>query len=331
MARFLLLALFATSCLQSATADTETQATLKRIQDLEARLERAETLIRQLMEQKSSLDSTFDRPAPVAAPEVVASQTPPPRETMPQELLPTLGLIGASASFVSGTHSGPYSTNPGTYFSGSVNLPLRKVPGGLLLYEFSAGLTRSSADLQVTSNVAQVANLAVLGPSQLNDALQGTGSAPFPVTVNTRSRVDLLQVVPFGFKYQSKLLDRWRIRPYANLGFGLFVTISNQTSLTGLRPEANLPPALLTSLDALFGNGAPFGGALIGGQIAASRELTAMGIPSGQGGISPGFQSGGGFEWRLSPRLSLGLDFRRNRLATGAAFTTVAPRTSFHF
>ena len=329
MLRLLFLAVAGITCVQSATPPSPTeQETLQRIRDLEARLERAEALIRQLMDKQGSptiLESTLDKPAPVAAPEVTRSESAPAvaPQRMPQELLPNLGLIGASASFAAGTHTGSYSTGPGTYFSGSVSLPLARAPRGLWLYEFSAGITRGSAQLKVTSNVAQVANIAVLGPSQINDALNGTGAAPFPVRIDTRSQIDLLQVVPFAIKYQSDALNRWRLRPYAIAGLGLFVTISNQTSTTGLRPNSGL--------ESIFGNGAPFGGSLIGGQLTAARELTALGIPSGQGGISPGFQTGGGIEWRWRPRLSFGVDVRYNRLSTGASFFTIAPRSTFHF
>jgi hypothetical protein len=313
------------------------QEALKRIAELEARLARAEALIEQLLARSASptpapvIEELTAKPAAVPAPEVIASQTPPVRQTMPQELLPNLGLIGAVASFSAGIHSGPYATSRGDYLGGSVALPLLRAPGGQLLYEFSAGLTRSSGNLRVRSNVAQVANLAVLGAAGLNDALIGAGAAPFPVDVDTRSRVDLLQVVPFGLRYQARGLDRWRLRPYLAAGFGLYVTLSTQTTLTGLRPNATLPPELTRALNGLFGNGAPFGGALIGGQITAARELTALGLPSGQGGLSPGMQTGGGIEWRIRPRFSLGADIRWNRLSNGISFFTVAPRSSFHF
>lgn len=329
MTRVLLLAGLATVCGWSATQEEA----LRRIAELEARLARAEALIEKLLSEKElpAIEVARATPAPVAAPEVVASQTPPAREGMPQELLPTLGQIGASASFLAGGQSGAYGTRRGTYFGGSVNLPLRKLPGGLLLYEFSAGLNRSLGDLTVTSNVAQVANLAVLGPGGLNDALTGTGAAPFPVRFATVSAVDVLQVVPFGFKYQARALERWRLRPYVNAGLGLYVTISNQQTQLGVRREANLPAELRSAVEGLFGNGAPFNGALIGGQITAANEVAGRGLPSGQGGLNPGVQLGGGLEWRAAPRLSIGVDFRWNRLSNGVGFVTLAPRTSFHF
>ncbi len=316
------------SCVAYAAATNKQDEAMQRIRELEQRLEKAEALIQQLLVRSAAppvIESTSSSVAPVPAPEVTRSeeQSMTGVRGMPQELLPNLGLIGASSSFSAGVHSGPYSGGRGTYLSGGVSLPLMKAPGGQLLYEFSAGLTRSDTQLRITSNVAQVANLAVLGPGQLTDALQGTGAAPFPVRVDSQSKIDLLQVLPFGLKYQNTSLSRWRLRPYVVMGFGLYVTISNQTTLTGLRNES--------ALTSLFGNGAPFGGALIGGQIAAAKELTALGIPSGQGGISPGFQTGGGLEWRMKPRFSWGLDLRWNMLGSGANFYTIAPRGTFHF
>lgn len=311
------------------------QEALQRIAELEARLARAEALIEQLMARTAAPATVVEemraKPAIEARPEVLASQTPPARQSLPQELLPNLGLIGAIASFSSGVNSGPYATGRGSFLGGSVALPLMRAPGGQLLYEFSAGLTRSSGDLRVRSNVAQVANLAVLGASGLNDALLGTGAAPFPVDVDTHSRVDLLQVLPFGLRYQARGLERWQLRPYLVAGLGLYVTLSTQTTLTGLRSNATLPPELTRALNGLFGTGAPFGGALIGGQITAARELTNLGLPSGQGGLTPGLQTGAGIELRLRSRFSLGADIRWNRLGNGVNFLTVAPRSSFHF
>lgn len=331
MRRLSIVAIAVLFCGGVVTGQSQEEA-LRRIAELEARLARAEALIAQLMAKgQPVVEEMTAKPAPVAAPEVVASQTPPERPRMPQELLPNLGLIGAVASFAAGGNSGPYATGRGSYLGGSVALPLMKAPGGQLLYEFSAGLTRSEGDLRVRSNVAQVANLAVLGAGGLNDALNGTGAAPFPVDVDTRSKVDVLQVVPFGLRYQARGLERWRLRPYVVAGFGLYVTLSAQTTVTGLRANANLPPELVRALGTIFGNGAPFGGGLIGGQITAARELTALGLPSGQGGVTPGLQTGGGIEWRVRPRFSLGADVRWNRLGNGIGFFTVAPRTSFHF
>ena len=305
-----------------------------RIAELEKRVARLEAALEKALKQI---------PAP---PEGVLADLPPSqprpqavnRNPAPQELLPSLGKIGATTSFVAGGHSGPFRLGSGTYFGGAIDLPLRLLPGGRLHYEISAGLMRSSTRFNVTSNVAQVANLAALatlnpqgGAANITAAVTGTGAAPFPVTVDAQNNMQLLQVVPFALKYVNTKLDRARFRPYAVVGFGTYVTITNQTAFPGVRADANLPPELRQAFDTLFGNRAPLGGALIGGQITAARELVERGVPSGQGDINIGLQSGGGFEWRMSKGFSLGLDFRWNRLQNGAHYSTFAPRAGWHF
>jgi hypothetical protein len=320
---------------QTAPASASEKALLERIQELDARLQRAEALIERLMADRPAttvLETSTSLPLPPKSPEVAQSETvqKPARTGPPQELLPNLGQIGAGASFLAGRHLGVFGGSGGSYFQGSVELPLLRLPGGKLAYEFSVGLARQQTSLRLTSNVAQVANLAVLGPGQLVDALRGTGSSPFPVSIQTTSDLSLLNVSPFTLKYRLHLLDRFRIRPYGLLGFGTYVTISSQFSGFGLRPEANLSAEQTALLNSLFGNGAPFGGSLIGGQLAASRELSALGVPSGQGGIDLGILGGAGVDWRLHPRFSLGVEYRFHRFG-GFQYSTIAPRGTFHF
>lgn len=319
---------------QTPTTPSE-RALLNRIEELDSRLQRAEALIERLLAERPAntlLERSLSSPPPAKNPEVAQSENlpKPPRTAPPQELLPNLGQIGASASFSTGRHFGVYGGSGGSYFQGSVELPLMRVPGGKLAYEFSAGLVRQQNSLRLTSNVAQIANLAVLGPGQLVDALRGSGASPFPVSIQATSDLSLLSVSPFTLKYRLHLLDRFRLRPYGMIGFGTYVSISSQNSQVGLRPEANLSAEQSALLTSLFGNGAPFGGSLIGGQLAASRELSALGVPSGQGGIDLGILGGGGIEWRLHPRFSLGAEYRFHRFG-GYQYSTIAPRGSFHF
>lgn len=292
-----------------------------RIADLEARVARLEALLRQSAGDRSTA-APLAMPAepPVASIVEPAEETPAPAVSrVPQELLPSLGKIGAAASFVVGAHSGPFQLNSGPFVGGSVELPLFRARGGRVLYEFSAGLGMGDTHLRVTSNVAQVANLAVLantvptgGASNVEAAFAGRAPAPFAVQYDVTSRLRLLQVSPFGLKYTFTGLDRWGLRPYAAAGLGLYVTITNQAS----------------AADASQG---PFAGALIGGQIVAASELTARGVPSGQGGIDLGGAAGGGVEWRARRGFSLGVDVRVNRLTSGRSFTTAATRAGFHF
>jgi hypothetical protein len=298
-----------------------------RLVELQARVDRLEALVRTLTEDRArSLAAETLPPEPAAL-------VDPPRESLgasareeapaagsglPQELLPSLGKIGASARLHAGAHSGPFGSRAGSYLGGSVELPLSRVPGGRLLYEFSAGLGRSNTPLRVTSNVAQVANLAVLantvpagGAANVEASLTGRPPAPFAVQYDVTSRMQVLRVVPFGLKYVSTRLDRYRVRPYAAAGLALEVTITNQETA---QPASS-----------------PFDGALIGGQIAAAAELVDRGVPSGQGGIGLGLEVGGGIEWRAREGLSFGLDVRFNQMANGRSFVTATTRTGLHF
>lgn len=289
------------------------QTDADRIRALEQRIAKLEALVEKLAGSRVE--------EAVAAVQPAAQPGPPPPSGMtgmPQELLPNLGKIGAAASFFAGVHNGPFNLKGGSYFGGAVELPLFNLGPGRLLYEFNAGLSRSTSDLRVTSNVAQVANLALLanlnpggGAANVDAALNGTAPAPFAVQYDTKNHLQLLQVVPFALKYATTALDRFRLRPYAMGGLATFVTITNQSTPVSLA--------------------APFGGALIGGQLTAATAISARGIPSGQGGIEIGYQTGGGLEWRAASGLSFGVDIRYNRLASGPSFITTATRTGWHF
>lgn len=294
-----------------------------RIEELEARIALLETLVRQLTETGRMVVEGGSASTPAAPPAGTAGELQPAvppsgGEGLPQELLPSLGKIGATAALMAGAHSGPFGASAGSYLGGSVELPLFAAPGGRVQYEFSVGLGRSDTPVRVTSNVAQVANLAVLanthpggGPANVEAALAGRAPAPYAVQYDTTSRLQVLRVVPFGLKYVGTGLDRFRLRPYAAAGLALTVAITNQRT-------ADATPA-------------PFGGALIAGQLAGAVELVERGVPSGQGGIGLGLDAGGGIEWRARPGLSLGLDVRFNRLTNGHSFATAVTRAGMHF
>jgi opacity protein-like surface antigen len=169
-------------------------------------------------------------------------------------------------------------------------------------------------------------------------ALTGAGAAPFPVKTSTLTRLRLLQVVPFAFKYTSTVFDRWRLRPYALAGFGTYVTIHSQNPARGnppgygVRSDANLPPDILAAVNSFFGGQAPFGGPLVAGQISQAAELEARGLPGGHGNLDFGLQTGGGVEFRISRNLSLGFDARFNKIAGSYGdFRTIGSRVGFHF
>ena len=302
-----------------------------RIAALEARVRQLEALVQRLTaeqpiapaDSRQPGDLVLSSPTPeTPLPSAPEANTDAPRlgsPRMPQELLPDLGKIGAAASFLAGAHSGPFGLRPGSYVGGSVELPLVRAPGGRVLYEFSAALGRSDTSLRVTSNVAQVANLAVLanvapggGDANVAAALEGRPPAPFPVRYDVTNRLQLLEVVPFGLKYVNTSMDRFRIRPYVAAGLAAFVTITNQRTVSGSAA-------------------APFGGALIGGQITSAQELVAQGIPSGQGALDIGIQTGGGVEYRIKSGLSIGVDVRVHRTSSGRTYLTTATRSGFHF
>jgi len=258
---------------------------------------------------------------------------------VPQELLPNLGKIGATVSFTTGFNSGAFSLNRGSVFGGAVELPLALVPGGRLNYEIGIALAQTARNLPVTSSVAQVANLTALntlfptgGAANLQEALEGTGPAPFAVTSDANWKAQILQLTPFVLKYDLTRLDRYRIRPYALVGLGTYVTVSSQdVAGSGLRADSTLNAADLALLSSLLGNSSPFGGSLIGGQIAPSAQLAQRKLPAGQGGVDLGVHFGGGVDLRITNLASFGVDARFNRVPDGLSYNTFAARWGLHF
>ncbi len=314
------------------------------IKQLKERLQLVEDTLQTLLRERTAASA----PVPSVTPAPPATTVQPyvttvRKETMPPELVPEIGKIGAEVGIQLNGSSNPYRLNKGTDAAGFIDLPLFDKPDwlhGKISYEISIGLSQSKTTFTTTSNVAQVANLAVLnalypngGTQNIVDAVTGTGTAPFPVTALTQTNMKLLQVVPLSFKYTTTSLDRFRLRPYALIGFGTYVTIHSQTPTnTGVRLDANLPPAVVALVNQIYGGQAPFGGPLVAGQISQSPELEARGLPGGHGNIDLGWLAGGGIEWRLSRSFSLGFDGRWNRIAGApGSLTTYGTRLGFHF
>jgi hypothetical protein len=323
----------------------------RRIQELERRLARVEGLLAR-MSSAPPPAATLLSPAEMAAAPNVAPDAPPGHPpaapfAMPPELVPQIGKIGAEVGLLLSGASSPFRLNSGQFFGGFIDLPLFEPPRlhGKISYEISVGMSQSKTTFPTTSNVAQVANLAVLTALNPNGGLQnvtaavtGTGAAPFPVTTSSLTRLRLLQVVPFAFKYTSTAFDRWRLRPYGLVGFGTYVTIHSQNPALGnpptfgLRPDANVPPDIVAALQSLFGGKAPFGGPLVAGQISQAPELEARGLPGGHGNLDFGLQTGGGLEFRVHRNLSVGFDARFNKVAgTYGSYVTYGTRLGFHF
>jgi opacity protein-like surface antigen len=267
---------------------------------------------------------------------------------MPPELVPGIGKIGAEVGVLLAGSQSPFRLGSGSLVGGYIDLPLFDRPRwlhGKISYEISIGFTQSKTTFTTTSNVAQVSNLAVLntlnptgGLANVQAAVTGTGPAPFPVTASTQTKLSLLQVIPFAFKYTPTIFDRYRLRPYALAGFGTYVTIHEQNPAKGdppnygVRPAADLPPAVLSALQGLYGGQAPFGGPLVAGQISQSPELEARGLPGGHGNISLGYQLGGGVAFRITRSLSLGFDAHYNHMGGSyGSYATYGSRIGFHF
>jgi hypothetical protein len=328
-----------------SVANAAAQDDAARVRELEDRVQRLEALVQTLLAQQSTtaektsadisakLDSKQDQPS---NPDLRG--LPWTRKPLPQELLPNLGKIGATVSFASGLNSGPFALNHGSYFGGTVELPLALLRGGRLNYEIGIALAQARRNLPVTSSVAQVANLTVLNAllpdaaTNVQDSLTGTGAAPFAVTANADWRAQILQLTPFALKYDFTRLDRIRIRPYALAGLGTYVTVSSQNVAgSGLRADSTLSAGDLSLLNSLLGNSSAFGGALIGGQIAPAGQLAARKLPAGQGGVDLGVHYGAGVEWRISGLTSLSFDARFNRVPDGLSYHTLAARWGLHF
>lgn len=329
------------------TADEPCVDCRRRIQELESRLAVVEGQLEILLKERANA-------TPVAPPSTPAQPlslqssgatlaAKPPRFEMPPELIPEVGKIGAEVGLLISASANPFKLDSGSFYGGFIDLPLINRPTwlhGKISYEIMVGLSRSKTSVSSTSNVAQVTNLAVLtalnpngGLTNVSDALTGTGAAPFPVTTTNQANLRLLQVVPFSFKYTSTAFDRWRFRPYGVLGFGTYVTIHDEIPPgSGLRTDADLPPAILDALEQAFGGKAPFGAPLVAGQIANSPELIARGLPGGNGNIDIGLQVGGGFELRLTKSISIGFDGRFNKISgSNGDFGTYGSRIGFHF
>jgi len=233
------------------------------------------------------------------------------------ELLPDLGRIGAQVGLTLGPSWNPYQTGRGVEGAGYVDLPLLRAPGGKLSFEILIALSRAeSAPFTINDPIAYVANLAA-GASAA-DALAGPPRAPFPVRRAVRTRLRLLQVSPFALKYTITRLDGAHLRPYAVAGLDAMVTITRQT------PERD------ESL--LFTGTSPFDDPLIGGLVAQAAELSARGIPTGQGSVELGFHAGVGTEVRLSGALSLNVEYRYAAIeGGGGGLHVVTTGLGFHW
>lgn len=279
-------------------------------------------------------------PSPSPSP-VVSSESNPPRE-----LLPDIGHIGAELGFFAGASTNPYKADKGFFTGGYIDLPWKKVPGGKLSYEIMIGLQRSVTTTQTTSGVNALVNTAI------NNYLTFAGvelpsltnylAGPLPITNTVQERAKVLTVAPFELKYTVTKLGRFR--PYVVGGIGAYVwigsdnnrgtfdavsalnTYGDQIGISGLSDLPVGSSSLGATVNALLQ------GSQIGGLAPTAPELAARGVPHGQGNLLFGGQIGGGAEIRITPKLSIGVDFRHNAVeGKNASFNTFAFQQGLHW
>lgn len=228
----------------------------------------------------------------------------------PREILPDLGQIGAQVSLVLGLSNNPFEAERGMVAGGLIDLPLFRVAGGKVSYQIAVTNQRATTDVRITSPLSAVGDLLAadgLGNTLTSKVLASLKNMP------AKEDLDLLVVLPFGLKYTVTSADHLHVRPYLLGSFGVYVTITEQN------PELTVDPRLE--------------GAFIGGIAPQAIELTARGVPEGQGDIRLGGNVGGGLEFRVASRSSLGVEYRFHTIEGSAntTFSTVAAKIAFHF
>lgn len=304
------------------------------INKLTALVEKLQTMLEPVASSHAILPSTSigflpypgGSPSPSPSPSAASSGYMAPRE-----LLPDIGQIGAELGFFVGGATNPYKDNQGFASGGYIDLPWKNVPGGKLSYEIMIGLQRSVTTQQTTSGVNVLVNTALnnyLVAAQLEALPSVTNylTGPLPITSVVQERSKVLTVAPFELKYALTRLGRFR--PYAVGGLGAYVWIGSDNNTatfnanTALGSLAGLPVGTSTlgaTLNAILQ------GSQIGGLVPTAPQLAARGVPHGQGNIMFGGQIGGGAEFRITPRLSIGADVRHNFVeGKSSGFSTFA-------
>jgi hypothetical protein len=245
--------------------------------------------------------------------------------TTSRELLPDIGQIGAEVGFFVGGSQNPFKSNDGFFTGGFIDLPLKKIKGGKLSYEIMIGAQRTISTVQTTSGVIALVN------SALNNAL-GTPPGvsnllgPLPITNKIKERLTVLTVVPVSFKYTATVLDNYNIRPYAIVGLGAYVGLSSQ-QLVDFDAQKVINNAAIANLVNTLLNGPQ-----VGGLIPIAPELRERGLSAGQGDFRFGVNFGGGVELRISPRFSIGFDYRLNKIeGRNSMFSTFSAKPTIHF
>jgi opacity protein-like surface antigen len=228
----------------------------------------------------------------------------------PREVLPDLGQIGAEVSLVFGISTNPFAADRGLTTGGYIDLPIFRVAGGKLSYQIGVVNHTAKTDVRITSPLSAVGDLLAadgLGNTLTSRVLSSLKNMP------AEEDLDLLAVLPFGMKYTVMSLDHLRVRPYLVAATGVYVTITEQN------PHLTVDPRLA--------------GTFIGGIAPQAVELTARGVPEGQGDIRFGVNAGGGLEVRVASRGSLGAEYRFHKIeaSRNATFSTFVAKLAFHF
>jgi len=335
----------------AAAAGPSTSELEARIEDQQRQIEDLKLLVTRLEERlgnspvttaSAAMPPSAPAPAPPApAPAPTPAPAPPPvlaaAYRAPRELLPDIGHIGAQIGMLAGGATNPYKDNKGMSLGGYIDLPWKNFRGSKLSYEIMVGLQKATTTQTTTSGVNVLVN-AVLNSYLGNTAANKTDATsylagPLPITSTTQEHSKVLTVAPVLLKYSITSLGRFR--PYIVGGFSTYVWIgSNDNSasfnaVSALGSLASVPVGSSTlgaTLNAILQGGQ------IGGLVPTAPELAARGVPHGQGNMLFGGQLGGGFEVRVAPKLSMGVDIRRNFVeGTNAGFTTFSFKQGLHW
>ena len=258
-----------------------------------------------------SLSNVASNPAPPNPP-----SSPVEPQATRRELLPDIGQIGAQVGLLVGVAQNPFESDRGFIGGGYIDLPLKKVKGGKISYEIMAGLQRAKTQTQTTSAVNALVN-SVLNRELGNPPSVTNLFGPLPLTNDVEERQTVLTVVPFSLKYTVTALDRSNVRPYVVAGLGTYVTLSTQNTTNFNANQFVSIPAVANLLNSLLN------GPQVAGLIPAAPELRARGQAAGQGDFRFGLNVGGGIDFRITPKLSFGFDYRFNRIeGSNGSFST---------
>ncbi len=289
----------------------------------------------------SSGSPSFEAPTPdPAPPPTPAPPAPAPAvatNAVPRELLPDIGHIGAEVGLFMGGATNPFKNDKGFSTGGFIDLPMKNFRGGKLSYEIMIGLQRSQTQQVTTSGVNVLANAIVnsyLGNTAGNATSLTTYLAgPLPITSAVQENAKVLTVAPALLKYSFTGMGRFR--PYIVGGLGMYVWIGSDDNTASFNANTALGSLANASVaGTTLGNilNSLLQGSQIGGLAPGAPQLSARGVPQGQGNILFGGQYGGGFEIRVTPKYSLGFDVRRNQLeGSNSSFTTFSFKQGLHW